>query len=89
MTTVAAGAAHRTMAFAVRGGLRDQAAGKTIQPAPPQQDEDGEMDSNHSYCRRPVKAHRWRLYQTKVNLAISGSIEEQPREGNPPHMSGI
>jgi hypothetical protein len=58
MTTVVALAAHRTMAFADSAGLRDQAAGKTIQPAPPQQDEDGEMDSNHSYCRRQVKAHR-------------------------------
>jgi hypothetical protein len=61
MTTFAAIADHRTMAFAVSAGLRNQAAGKTIQPAPPQHDEDGEMDSNHSFCRRPVKAHRWRL----------------------------
>jgi hypothetical protein len=46
------------MAFAVSAGFRDQATGKTIQPAPPQQDEDGEMESNHSICRLPVKAHR-------------------------------
>jgi hypothetical protein len=32
MTTFAALAAHRTMAFAVSAGLRNQAAGKTIQP---------------------------------------------------------
>ena len=58
MTTFAALAAHRTMAFAVSAGLRDQTAGQTIQPAPPQHNEDGEMESNHSYCRPPVKAHR-------------------------------
>jgi hypothetical protein len=58
MTAFAAASAHRTMAFAVRAVLRNQAARKTIQTAPPQQDEDGEMELNHYFRRWLVNAHR-------------------------------
>ena len=89
MTTVAALAAHRTMAFADSACLRDQAAGKTIQPSPPQQDEDGELDSNHFFVAGQLKriagdfkrldflSPEWRQTLTQAPFLFPGSDQQR------------